>query len=42
MTRRVLMGVIALFVLSPTLQFWAKDTFDKAVSVLADPPAPNP
>ena len=50
-TRRILMGVIALemaavvalFVLSPTLQFWAKDTFDKAVSVFSDtPPAAPP
>ncbi|NKB45863.1 MAG: AAA family ATPase [Alphaproteobacteria bacterium] len=43
MTRRVLVGVIALemaavvalFVLSPTLQFWAKDTLSKAVSVIS-------
>lgn len=43
LTRRVLMGVIALemaavlalFVLSPTLQFWAKDTFNKAVSAVS-------
>jgi len=50
-TRRVLMGVIALemaavvalFVLSPTLQFWAKDTFDRAVSVLSgEAPAGGP
>ena len=43
MTRRVLVGVIALemaavvalFVLSPTLQFWAKDTLSKAISVIS-------
>lgn len=48
-TRRVLMGVIALemaavlalFVLSPTLQFWAKDTFDRAVSVLSGEVSPG-
>ncbi len=49
-TRRILMGVIALemaavvalFVLSPTLQFWAKDTFEKAVSVFSDSPSGTP
>lgn len=46
LTRRVLMGVIALemaavlalFVLSPTLQFWAKDTLGKALSVMSGGP----
>lgn len=55
LTRRVLMGVIALemaavlalFVLSPTLQYWAKDTFNKAVSVVSgeepsSPPSSEP
>ena len=48
-TRRLLMGVIALemaavlalFVFSPTLQFWAKDTFDRAVSVLSGEVSPG-
>ncbi len=48
-TRRVLMGVIALemaavlalFVFSPTLQFRAKDTFDRAVSVLSGEVSPG-
>lgn len=48
--RRVLVGVIALevaavaalFVLSPTLQFWAKDTFGKAVSVISGAPPEQP
>lgn len=46
MTRRVLVGVIALemaavgalFALSPTLQFWARDTLSKAVTVISGQP----